>query len=73
MNYLVSGGANFADGSNKHKDKVPKDSSKFFWAEERGLGGFAYVEAMASNLTWTFVNGEGKNLYQYVLYPRAGF
>ncbi|CAC5401100.1 ACP5 [Mytilus coruscus] len=71
MNFFVSGGANFADKSNKHKNKVPDKSSKFFWAEESQHGGFAYVEALTTNMTWTFVNGESKNLYQYVLYPRS--
>ncbi|CAG2193605.1 ACP5 [Mytilus edulis] len=71
MNFFVSGGANFADKSNKHKNQVPDKSSKFFWAEESQHGGFAYVEALATNMTWTFVNGKSENLYQYVLYPRS--
>ncbi|XP_076089661.1 tartrate-resistant acid phosphatase type 5-like [Mytilus galloprovincialis] len=71
MNFFVSGGANFADKSNVHKNKVPDKSSKFFWAEESQHGGFAYVEALATNMTWTFVNGKSENLYQYVLYPRS--
>ena len=70
MNFFVSGGANFADTSNAHKDNVPSGSSKFFWAEESQHGGFAYVETLTTNMTFTFVNGESKNLYQTVMYPR---
>lgn len=70
MNFFVSGGANFADRSNKHKNDVPPGSSQFFWAEEKQHGGFAYVETTYTNLTFTFVNGEGHSLYQHVLYPR---
>lgn len=70
MNFFVSGGANFADTSNAHKDSVPSGSSKFFWAEGSQHGGFAYVETLTTNMTFTFVNGESKNLYQTVMYPR---
>lgn len=70
MNFFVSGGANFADSSNAHKDDVPSGSSKFFWAEESQHGGFAYIETLTTNMTFTFVNGESKNLYQTVMYPR---
>ncbi|KAJ8305456.1 hypothetical protein KUTeg_016001 [Tegillarca granosa] len=70
VNFFVIGAANFADTSNKHKDDVPTGSSKFFWANEKDAGGFAKVELTSTNMTLTFVEGVGKELYQQVLYPR---
>lgn len=70
MNYFTVGAANFVDTSNKHKDKVPKDSSKFFWAKLRDLGGFASVETLPTNMTLEFIDGMGHKLYQKVLFPR---
>ena len=70
LNYFVSGAANFVDTSNEHIDNVPNGSSKFFWAKIAEFGGFGYVEVTASNMTFTFVNGDEQPLYKYVLDPR---
>ena len=70
MNFFVIGAANFADTSNAHAKDVPKDSSKFFWAKESEDGGFASVELTSSNMTFTFVDGKGHQLYQQMLFPR---
>ena len=70
MNFFVIGAANFADRSNQHAKNVPSGSSKFFWAKEMDLGGFAYMEIMKQNATFTFIDGVGKNLYQKMLFPR---
>lgn len=70
MNFFVIGAANFADRSNQHAKEVPSGSSKFFWAKEMDLGGFAYMEIMKQNATFTFIDGVGKNLYQKMLFPR---
>ncbi|KAK3090280.1 hypothetical protein FSP39_010604 [Pinctada imbricata] len=70
MNFFVIGSANFADTSNAHAKDVPQNSSKFFWAKESEHGGFATVEMTSSNMTFTFVDGQGHQLYQQILYPR---
>ena len=70
MYYFVSGAANFVENSQAHKDAVPKDSLKFFWAELVELGGFSYVEATATNMTFIFVDGLGKALYKQEMFPR---
>ena len=70
MNYFVSGAANFVDKSNEHAGDVPDGSSKFFWAKDADFGGFAYIEATASNMTFIFVDGREQPLYKYVLDPR---
>lgn len=70
MNFFVIGAANFADDSHAHAKDVPTGSSKFFWAKERDLGGFAYMELTKQNATFTFIDGVGKNLYQKMLLPR---
>lgn len=64
------GAANFADKSNAHAKDVPSGSSKFFWAKEMDFGGFAYMEIMKQNTTFTFINGKGSTLYQKMLFSR---
>lgn len=70
LNFFVIGAANFADKSNAHAKDVPSGSSKFFWAKEMDFGGFAYMEIMKQNTTFTFINGKGSTLYQKMLFSR---
>jgi hypothetical protein len=70
MNFFVIGAANFADTSNAHAKDVPAGSSKFFWAKESDLGGFAYMELARYNGTFYFIDGMGKSLYQELILPR---
>ena len=70
MDYFVTGAGNFVEDSQKHKDNIPKDTLKYFWAELTQLGGFSYIEATPSNMTMVFVDGKNKPLYQHVMFPR---
>lgn len=70
VQYFVSGSANFIEDSTKHKDSVPEDSSKFFWANVLSLGGFGYVEVTADEFTFTFVESNGRVLYRKEFSPR---
>lgn len=70
MDYFVIGAANFAENSRKHAADVPAGSLKYFWSKLTGLGGFALFEATPSRLTFTFIDGEHKELYQTVMFPR---
>ncbi|XP_060066880.1 tartrate-resistant acid phosphatase type 5-like [Ylistrum balloti] len=70
INMFVIGAANFVDTSTKHSKSVPNGSSKFMWAKAQDLGGFAYIETVRNNMTFTFVDGRGQSIYQKVLFPR---
>lgn len=70
LDYILSGCANFVDSSTKHKDKVPKGTSLFHWADITKLGGFVFAEASATNMTVTYMDAMGKILFQTALMPR---
>jgi tartrate-resistant acid phosphatase type 5 len=73
VQYIVSGSANFVDESQAHKDSIPPNSLKFHWADNTKVinGGFNIVKANRNNMTITFVETDGKELYQTVIFPRA--
>ncbi|BFZ16746.1 hypothetical protein BsWGS_19785 [Bradybaena similaris] len=68
INHFVSGMANFIDPSTKHEKSVPQGSSLFSYASSKG--GFLYAETTVSNMTFTFINAEGVQLYSTVVFPR---
>lgn len=70
MDYFVIGAANYAEKSNKHAADIPAGSLKYFWAELLKLGGFAYFEATPANMTFKFIDGDRKQLYETVMLPR---
>ncbi len=70
VEYFVSGAANFVDPSEAHRKDVPADSFRYHWANIFSLGGLAYVEAGVKNMTWTFIESNGKHLYQKSMLPR---
>lgn len=70
MDYFVIGAANYVEYNTDHKHDVPKGSSKFVWADISEFGGFAFFEATSKNMTFKFIDGERKELYQHVLFPR---
>ena len=70
MDYFVIGAANYVEYNTDHKHDVPKGSSKFVWADISEFGGFAYFEATSKNMTFKFIDGERKELYEHVLFPR---
>lgn len=80
MNYVVSGTGAFMDGSTKHVDDVPPNSSKFFYparfwesaAGEIGLGagGIVVVEAKKDEMTFIYHKGGGDVIYRFSVDPR---
>lgn len=73
VDYIVSGASNFNDNSTEHEKDVPPESLKFFWGlEEFELihGGLVVVSATLENLTVTFFETNGKELYQTLIKPR---
>ena len=73
VDYIVSGASNFNDNSTEHIQDVPLNSLKFFWGlEEFELihGGLVVVSANVDNMTITYFETTGKELYQTVIFPR---
>jgi len=70
LDYYLSGMANFIDSSKAHALFVPKNSLKFHAADTSSKGGFLYAETTAKNMTLTFIDANGKNLYSNVVLPR---
>lgn len=74
VEYIVSGAANFVSNSTVHADQIPKDSLRFHWPGEKNMmffdGGFTLVKATPQNMTVTFIQSNGVELYQNVIYPR---
>ena len=70
MDYFVSGAANFIDPSMAHENAVPESSLKFHWANVLALGSFSFVQVNANNMTYTFYEANGDELYQHTLLPR---
>ncbi|XP_048473841.1 tartrate-resistant acid phosphatase type 5-like isoform X1 [Rhincodon typus] len=59
IGYVLSGAGNFMENSTKHKDHVPKEWLKFFYADISSLGGFVYVEITSDEMTITFFEALG--------------
>lgn len=70
VDYYVSGAADFIDPSEAHRKNVPQGSLKFHWANFFSLGAFGYVEADSHVMNFTFVEANGKQLYQNHMRPR---
>ncbi|CAL1531088.1 unnamed protein product [Lymnaea stagnalis] len=70
IDYLVSGMANFIDISTTHMNSVPAGSLFFHYSNLASKGGFLYAETTTSNMTLTFINASGEQLYSTVLFPR---
>ena len=70
VEYIVTGCSNFVNNSTEHAGDVPSSSSKFFWADYSGLGGFASFYVTQSVMDMTFVDSMGKALYSLKLTPR---
>lgn len=72
VDYILSGAANFIDSSTAHINKVPKNSLKFHYGDASGVvnGGFCLFKACEKNLTVTYYESNGLELYQTVLFPR---
>ena len=72
VEYIVSGASNFITNSTSNANKIPKGSLKFRWGDGNLLinGGFCIFNASKQNMTVTFVESNGLELYQTVIYPR---
>lgn len=72
VEYFVIGASNFVQNSTDHKDSVPSGSLKFFWAYGDSIinGGLGLVRANAQNMTFSFAETNGHDLYEKVIYPR---
>lgn len=72
VDYILSGAANFIDNSTSHINDIPKDSLKFHYGDASGVvnGGFCLFKATNDNLTVTYFESTGLELYQTYIYPR---
>lgn len=73
VDYLLSGASNFVDNSTAHMKSLPDSASlKFHWADSKFManGGFGLTKINNQNMTFTFYETDGKELYQTVIYPR---
>ena len=73
VEHILSGASNLNDNTTTHINDVPQDSLKFFWGLpniEVMHGGISVVQASMNNMTVTFVETNGKELHQTVIYPR---
>ncbi|OCT56766.1 acid phosphatase 5, tartrate resistant L homeolog isoform X1 [Xenopus laevis] len=71
IGYLLSGAGNFMENSRIHEDDVPTDYLKFFQGDPDTMGAFAYIEITPKEMTITYVQSNGKCLFQTTLYPRT--
>ncbi|KAL5015661.1 hypothetical protein ScPMuIL_005250 [Solemya velum] len=70
LDFFVIGSGNFIDDSQRHKSDVPSGSSKFYFAEDSGLGGFSVVNVTPSRMKFKIIDGKGDSIYSYRLKPR---
>ena len=74
VEYIISGASDFVSNSTVHINDIPIDSLKFHWPGKKNLmffsGGFILVKANQLNMTITFFESNGNELYQNVIYPR---
>ena len=71
IDYYVTGMANIINPSKSHASRVPSGSLKFHTADKDTDGGFLYAETTAKNMTLTFIDAHGRNLYTNVIFPRV--
>ena len=64
--------ANFIDISTENINSVPQGSLKFHYGDSSSTlnGGLCLFKATENNLTVTYIESNGLELYQTVLYPR---
>jgi tartrate-resistant acid phosphatase type 5 len=72
VEYFVSGASCYNKNSTAHIKDIPPGSLRYYWAAETELfvGGFALVKANSNNMTVTFVESNGKELYSTTVFPR---
>jgi tartrate-resistant acid phosphatase type 5 len=72
VEYFVSGASCYNKNSTAHINDVPPGSLRYYWSAETELfvGGFALVKANKNNMTVTFIESNGKELYSTTVRPR---
>uniref|UniRef100_A0A0B6ZGI6 Tartrate-resistant acid phosphatase type 5 n=1 Tax=Arion vulgaris TaxID=1028688 RepID=A0A0B6ZGI6_9EUPU len=70
IDYFVSGMANTVDPFSFNEGSVPAGSSLFHYGYFLSKGGFLYAEATNANITMIFIDGNGKQLYSTIVFPR---
>ncbi|XP_038056241.1 tartrate-resistant acid phosphatase type 5-like [Patiria miniata] len=72
VEYFVIGAGHVVNTSQVHKDSVPHNSLKFYYAQDSSLGGFAYIEATPQSMRLIFADGlAGQDLYSGEIKPRS--
>lgn len=70
VEYFVIGASAKIENNTHNKNKVPKGSSLFFWADYFKGGGFAAVRVAVDNMTVEMMDSFETSLYRTQLYPR---
>lgn len=72
VDYIVSGASNFIDDNTTHINSIPDGSLRFEWGDKTKVvnGGFAVAQANRQNMTITFFETTGRELYQTYIFPR---
>jgi len=72
VEYILSGAGNFIDNSTEHIRSIPKNSLRYHFSDSEGIGngGLCLFKATKTNLTVTFLESSGLELYQTVIQPR---
>ncbi|KAG8441388.1 hypothetical protein GDO86_006938 [Hymenochirus boettgeri] len=71
IGYLLSGAGNFMENSHAHEDEVPRGYLRFFQGDPDTMGSFAYVQISPREMNITYIQSDGKCLFQTTLYPRT--
>ncbi|KAK6187701.1 hypothetical protein SNE40_005667 [Patella caerulea] len=70
VDLIVSGAASYIDDNTDHMAAVPDNSLKFHYADKDSKGGFCFIDANSDRLKIRFVEANGDDLYQTIIYPR---
>ncbi|KAM9333741.1 tartrate-resistant acid phosphatase type 5-like [Pholidichthys leucotaenia] len=70
--YVVSGSGVVSDPSTKHLGSVPQSWQLYSSPVNHTVGGVAYLQVTAHHMTVSFMQIDGKCVYQTVLPPRTG-